>query len=161
MIMQTVTQSLKHFSFFKGLEDAELEQIAGLSGKRSYATGELCQIEGESANCIHIITEGRVGTLVRIPNVTYCSSEIILDTLHAGDLFGWSALIRGSPWSTLRVLEPTEVIYINADDLLGLCENYPRIGYILMKNLACLVASRLRKNRVSTLRAIVAIKGEG
>lgn len=161
MATQTIPDILKKFSFFKGLDDEEIEKVASISGRRSYAVGELCQTEGQLANRIHIIIEGRVGTVIHIPNITYVSSEIILDTLHNGDVFGWSSLIKGTPWSTLRVIEPTEIIHIGSDDLLNLCENNHHIGYIVMKNLASLVASRLRRNRMSTLNAIVAIKGEG
>jgi|MudIll2142460700_1097286.scaffolds.fasta_scaffold808779_1 CRP-like cAMP-binding protein len=161
MFEQVTLDELKKSSFLRGLSDEELEQVARLCSKRAYAIGELCQTEGQSANRVHLILEGRVGTVLHIPNITYCSSEIILDTLHTGDIFGWSALIKGTPWSTLRVIEPTEVVYINADDLTRLCETNTRIGYFVMKNLASLVASRLRRNRMSTLNAIVAIKGEG
>lgn len=161
MATQTMNEVLKRIPFFKGLDDAELEKVASISGRRSYAMGDLCQAEGQSANRVHIIVQGRVGTIIHIPNIAYISSEIILDTLHDGDVFGWSSLIQGTPWSTLRVLEPTEVIHIEAGDLLNLCESHSHIGFIVMRNLSALVASRLRRNRVSTLNAIVAIKGEG
>ncbi len=161
MVTQTVSEVLKHYSFFRGLDDEELEQVADISRRRSLTVGELCQTEGQAADHISVIAEGRVGTVVRIPNITYNNAEIILDTLRPGDLFGWSALIKGTPWSTLRVLEPTEVIQIEAEVLLDLCERYPHIGFVVMKNLSSLIASRLRRNRISTLNTIVAIKGGG
>jgi hypothetical protein len=43
--------------------------------------------------------------------------------------------------------------------LISLCERDTQIGYILMKNLSILIAVRLKRNRISTLNAIVAIKG--
>ncbi len=159
--MQVQNEILKKVSLFKGLDDGELIHINSLCNKRSYTVGELCQTEGQAVNRINIILEGRVGAVIHIPNMTYSSNEIILDTLHSGDVFGWSALIKGTPWSNLRVLVPTEVLYINADELINLCENNTRIGFITMKNLAALIASRLRRNRMTTLNTIVAIKGEG
>lgn len=143
------------------MDEGELAQIALICGEQTYGIGELCQKEGQPSSRVNFILEGRAGTVIRIPNVTYCSSEIILDTLHDGDMFGWSALIKGTPWSTLRVLEPTRILYIEAEDLVNLCEKNNHLGYILMKNLASLIASRLRRNRMSTLNAIIAIKGEG
>ena len=161
MAVQISTELLKKSTFLRGLNDEDLAQIATICGEQSYGIGELCQKEGQPSSRVNLIIEGRVGTVVRIPNVTYCSSEIILDTLHEGDMFGWSSLIKGTPWSTLRVLEPTRILYLEAEDLVNLCEKNYRIGYILMKNLATLIASRLRRNRMSTLNTIVAIKGEG
>ncbi len=161
MVTQTVSEVLKHYSFFRGLDDEELEQVSDISHRRSLTVGEICQTEGQASDYINVIAEGRVGTVVRIPNITYNSAEIVLDTLRPGELLGWSALIRGTPWSTLRVLEPTEIIQIEAQTLLDLCERYPHIGFIVMKNLSSLIASRLRRNRISTLNTIVAIKGGG
>ncbi|MCR4393445.1 MAG: cyclic nucleotide-binding domain-containing protein, partial [Dehalococcoidales bacterium] len=112
-----------------------------------------------SMNRVNMILKGRVGAVVRIPNVTYLSSEIILDTLHEGDVFGWSCLIQDRPWSTLRVIDPTEVLTVDGSALLNLFEENPRIGYIVMRHLAGLIASRLRRNRMSMLNAIVAIRG--
>jgi CRP/FNR family transcriptional regulator, cyclic AMP receptor protein len=159
VVVQNKGEAIKSIHLFRGLDQAELTQVANLCTERSYGVGELCQTEGQSENRVHLILRGRVGSVLRIPNITYCSGEIILDTLHADDVFGWSSLIKDKPWSTLRVIEPLEVLYVNTDDLLKLCENNSHIGYVLMRNLASLVASRLRRNRVSILNAIVAIKG--
>ncbi len=159
MAVQAIQETLKSNHLLYGLSDSELTQVASLGKERSYAVGEICQTEGQSDNRVNLILKGRVGTAIRIANVTYGGNEIILDTLTTGDAFGWSSLIKGTPWSTLKVLEPTDVLYINASELLDLCESNTRIGYILMKNLAALISSRLRRNRMSMLNALVAIKG--
>jgi CRP-like cAMP-binding protein len=160
MIVQNKTEAIKAIRFFRGLTDEELDQIANLCGETSFAEGEICQTEGLASNRVNLILKGRVGTVIRIPNITSIGSEIILDVLRENDMFGWSSLIKGTPWSTLKTLEPVEVMYINAEDLLDLCERNSRIGYIVMRNLSSLIASRLRRNRMSMLNAIVAIKGE-
>lgn len=160
MAVQVKNEVLKAVYFLKGLDDAELTQLGKICNEHSYATGDICQTEGQPANRINLIIKGRVGVVMHIPNITYCSSEIIMDSFRDGEVFGWSALLQGAPWSTLRVLEPTEVLYINIDDILGLCDNCSHIGYVLMKNLSLLIASRFRRNRMSILNAIVAIRGE-
>ena len=161
MTKQLEKDGLKNNSFLRGLDESELDQIAELCLERSYEVGELCQIEGQPSKHVYLITQGRVGVLIRIPNVTYCNTEIIMDTLHEGDVFGWQTLIKGTPWSTLRVIEKTKVLYISTSELMKLCEKNYHIGYCLMKNLSALIASRLRRNRMSILNAIVAIKNEG
>jgi CRP/FNR family cyclic AMP-dependent transcriptional regulator len=153
------TDTLKRINLFKGLDDAELGVLSALCKEKTYQVGEICQTEGQSDNLVHIIIKGRVGAVGHIPNISCNASEIILDTLGPGEVFGWSALIRGTPWSTLRVLEPTEIIIFSGEDLINLCEKNNHIGYVMMKNLAMLIAARLRRNRMSTLNAIVAMKG--
>jgi CRP/FNR family transcriptional regulator, cyclic AMP receptor protein len=159
MVIQINNEVMRKIPFLRGLDDTELSQVAELCEERSYSIGEVCQVEGQSANKVFFILEGKVGAVLRIPNIAYCSSEIILDTLRGGDIFGWSSLMRGTPWSTLKVMEPTKVMFADSDALLDLCDNNPRIGYVLMKNLSSVIASRLRRNRMSTLNALVAIKG--
>jgi CRP-like cAMP-binding protein len=161
MIVKTKTEELRKIHFFRGLEEEELAQLADLCGERLYQTGDLVQTENEPSSLVNFIIEGKVGALVRIPGVTNGNREIILDTLNAGEAFGWSSLISGTPWSTLKVLEPTRVIYVRTCDLLKLCESNNRTGYILMKNLSTLISSRLRRNRMSLLNTLVAIRGEG
>jgi CRP/FNR family cyclic AMP-dependent transcriptional regulator len=160
METQTRTQEIEKIDFFNGLTESELAQISELCHEQHFNEGELCQVEGKSSNQVSIIVKGRVGTVVRIPNITYLNSEIIIAVLHEGDLFGWSALIQGTPWATLRTLEPTTVLYIDADEFLNLCERNNHIGYLVMKHLSSLIASRLRRNRMSMLNAIVAIRGD-
>jgi CRP/FNR family cyclic AMP-dependent transcriptional regulator len=160
MVTKITNEMLKDISLFKGLDDTELAQVAGLCTGHSYATGEICQTEGQPTKRINMIIKGRVGVVMHLPNITYCCSQIIMDTFIKGEVFGWSALLQGTPWSTLRVLVPTDVLYINVDDLVNLCETNHHVGYIMMRNLASLVASRFRRNRMSILNAIVAIRGE-
>ena len=160
MVIENRTEAIRKIGFFRGLEESEINQVTDICKERSFEAGELCQTEGKPTNQVHFILSGRVGTVIHIPNVTYISSETILDTLHDGDAFGWSSLIQGTPWSTLRALEPTHVLSVNSRDLIDLCEKNSRIGYILMRNLSSLIASRLRRNRMSILNAVVAIRGE-
>ncbi len=160
MVVDTRTEAIKKVGFFQGLSESEITQVTDICRDRSFKVGEICQREGQPSSYVNFILKGRVGTVIHIPNVTYISSEIILDTLHDGDAFGWSSLIQGTPWSTLRVLEPTDILYVNSHELIDLCEKSSHIGYILMRNLSSLIASRLRRNRMSILNAIVAIRGE-
>lgn len=152
-------ETLKKIGLFRGLTEEELDEVAKFCAVRNFETGELCQFEGQMADQVHFIHKGRLGVEFHIPNIAYGCKDIVLDTLGIGDIFGWSALLKGTPWSTLRAIETTEAIYITAVDLLKLCSDNNHIGYLVMKNLATIITSRLRRNRMATLNAIVAIKG--
>lgn len=160
MKAQVKNEALKTFPFLKGLEDNELTILAKFCKGHTYNAGDICQADGQSTKQINLIIKGKAGVVSNISNFTYTSNEIITDICQDGDVFGWSALLQGTPWSTLRALEPTEVFQINIDELLALCESNHRIGYVLMKNLSSLIASRFRRNRMQILNAIAAIKGE-
>lgn len=160
MLVATNIEALKTVYFFRGLNEEELGKISDLCKKDLVAPGELCQKEGLPTSRINFIVKGKVGVEFHLPNIAFGNKDIILYTLNEGDVFGWSSLINVTPWSSLRALEPTEVLYIESEDLLSLCENDSHIGYVLMKNLALLISSRFRRTRMATLNTMVAIKGE-
>ena len=153
MEAQITNEVLEKISFLKGLNDKELAQVAGLCTKHSYTTGETCQAEGQPTNQINLIIMGKVGIVYRFSSV-YSRGEITTDIFRDGEVFGWSALLHGAPWSTLKALEPTEVLQINIDELTNLCETNHDIGYYLMRNLASLISTRFRRNRMSLLNVI-------
>jgi len=160
MLALNKAEAIKTIHFLQGLTDPELDRIAALCKEQSLGTGELYQGEGKSDNQVHLILEGKIAVVVHIPNVTNLKNEIILDVLRDGDAFGWSYLLNTAPTSTLLVLDTTKTLNLNAQDLLGLCETEYHIGFILMRNLSTLIANKLRRNRMSMLNAIVAIRGE-
>jgi CRP/FNR family transcriptional regulator, cyclic AMP receptor protein len=152
---------VKKIGFFHGLSESELSLILDICEEKDYNEGDICQYEGVTTNKVNLILSGRVGTVVHMPNVACRDGELVMDALHEGEAFGWSALMKGTPWSTLRALNSTRTLTIDADILIELCEKDNHIGYILMKNLASLIAARLRKQRVTTLNTLLALKGEG
>ena len=151
--------TLDKMAFLNGLNRQELVQVASLCTKYSYPKGEICQTEGQPSDRIDLIVKGKVGVVNRITSI-YSSAEIITDIFTDGEVFGWSALLHGAPWSTLRAVEPTEVLHIKVHDLVNLCETNHDIGYILMRNLASLISSRYRRNRMKLLNTIVSLKSE-
>jgi CRP-like cAMP-binding protein len=143
------------------LTDQELDEVAKICDETSFSEGQICQAEGQAPNRVHLILKGKVGSVARIPNINSPASEIIVEVFQEGDVFGWSSLIKGTTsWPALRALEPVGALYVNAEDLLNLCERNSRIGHIIMRNLSSLIALRLKRNRMSMLNAIAAIKGE-
>jgi CRP-like cAMP-binding protein len=161
MVVKNKANALKAIRFFDGLTDQELDEVAKICGETFFSEGQLCQVEGQEASGIHLILKGNVGSVSRIPNTIPSGSELILEEFREGDMFGWSSLIKGTAsWPAIKALGPVSTLYVKADDLLNLCEKDSRIGYVTMRNLASLIASRLRRYRMSMLNTIVSVKGE-
>jgi len=161
MIAQDKVDAIKATPFFDGLTDQELVEVSKICGETSFSEGQICQGEGQAASRIHLILKGKVGSVNPIRNALPPGSEMILEVLRANDIFGWSSLIKGTTsWPAIRALEPVTALYIEAMDLLNIWEKNSRIGYVMMRNLSSIIASRLRRYRMSMLNAVVAIKGE-
>jgi CRP/FNR family transcriptional regulator, cyclic AMP receptor protein len=158
MVTMTKNQDLKSIYFLRGLNDEEIAKISPLCREEIMDVGTLCQNEGVPVTRVNFIVKGKIGVEFHVPGFIQSNNDFILYTLDEGGVYGWSALIKDTPWSSMRVLETTTVWSISAQDLLDLCERDNHIGYVLMKNLSALVSSRLRRNRMATLNAIAAIR---
>lgn len=160
MLTLNKAEGIKVIRLFRGLADSELERVSTHCKKQTLKVSESYLADYKTDNTIHLILEGKIVAIVHVPNLTNVKNEIIVDTLRQGDVYGWPFLLKSSPMSNLRVLEPSKILNIKAQDLLDLCEEDHHIGYIVMRNLSNLIASKLRLQRTSMLNAIVAIKGD-
>jgi CRP-like cAMP-binding protein len=159
MVTRNRFEALHRLGAFQGLSDVELASLEEICHNRSLAAGEICQAAGQSSNRMNFILSGRIGAVLHVPNYSVTCSEILTDTLGPGDIFGWSALIKETPWSTLKVVDRTEVLYIDPVELLSLCEKNNHLGYMFMKNLAGIISSRLRRHRICLLNSMLAMRG--
>lgn len=159
MLTLSKSVAIKAIHLFQGIADPGLERIAALCKKQSLEVKESYLEDYKSDKIVHLILEGKIVAVVHIPNLTV-KNEIVMDVLRDGDVYGWPFLLKSTPMLNLRVLEPTKLLNLNAQDLLDLCEADHHIGYFVMRNLSNLIASKLRRQRILMLNAIVAIKEE-
>ena len=139
------TEELKGIQFFAGLDIFELEQIARLCEKVQFLNGDKILNRSEQAEFFYIVTKGKVNLCFNV-SILSVDREIVVDTKHAGDVFGWSALME--PYMlTLSAYcdEDCELIRMPGRDVLSLCQEQNHIGFILMRNLGKIVGSRLAK----------------
>jgi len=86
--------------------------------------------------------------------------EITVHTVEAGEVFGWSALVKPYIYtSSAACAGKVDEICIKGSDLLELFERDPFIGYIVMKNLSTLVSSRLAGTTEKLCREIAIASG--
>jgi len=147
-------KALKKVTLFHGLTSAEMTQIASLCQARIVKSGEVSVKQGETQDCIHIVEKGRVGVETQLPSAPKNQKNIVLDTLTDGEVYSWSALMKRPATATVRAIEKTRVLDVNTEALLSLCEEDSRVGYVVMKNLALLISSRLTRHRLALLSAI-------
>ena len=160
MATQVAVGALKKTDLLQGLTDKELAEIAKFTKENNHQAGETIVTLGGEADAVYIVKKGRVGVESKIPDVPHGRKEIIVATLKDGETFSWSALMKRKVTATIRTMEPTKSIEIDASALLGLCEKNPRIGYVIMKNLAQVISSRLTRHRLALLSAVTGV-GEG
>jgi CRP/FNR family cyclic AMP-dependent transcriptional regulator len=146
--MRTIDELLDEAPALSALAPAHRAQIAGCARNRVFAPGEQIMREGDPADAFYVIRDGAVALETAVPG----RGAVTLQTLHDGDLLGWSWLVP--PHRTAfdaRSLGSTHAIAFDAACLRGRCEGDPALGYDLLKLMAAVFAERLQDTRLRLL----------
>ncbi|MBM2825489.1 MAG: cAMP-binding protein [Dehalococcoidales bacterium] len=144
-----VPQALRECQLFAGLPYATLEKIASLIVEKEYEPGTIILREGESAEELFIVQEGKVALQMTLPiPERQMSRKLTADILTKNEMLGWSAIVEPFVYTFTGVcLQKTRVFSISGAKLRWLLEDNPKIGYELLKGLIKVVASRLEETR--------------
>ena len=143
-------EMLRRYPHFEGIGEDSLKAIAMIAKEETVPEGTQMFIEGDEANSLNIIVEGEV----EIQYLLGTGERRTVDTLVAGDLLCWSALIE--PYKTTAigtVTKNTNLVRIEAGKLRELCDTDPKLGYQLTTQVAKLLAHRLQNARVQLAAA--------
>ena len=143
--MNTIPELLAGIPAMEVLGAAHLDTIAGCARNRPFRDGEQILRAGDPANTFHVIREGAVALETYMPD----GGPVILETLHEGELLGWSWLVP--PYRVAfdcRAVGITHTIEFDGACLRGKCENDPALGYDLMKVVAAVIVERLQATRL-------------
>ena len=100
------------------------------------------------ADAFFLIREGRLALEIAAPN----RGPLVLQTLDAGDVAGFSWLIEPHRWEfDGRAVERVHAIQMDGACLRGKCDSDPRLGYELMRRFAGLATNRLQATRLQLL----------
>ncbi|MFI5010656.1 MAG: cyclic nucleotide-binding domain-containing protein [Solirubrobacterales bacterium] len=146
--MQTLEQLITAAPLFAGLSPAHLELIAGCGSNARFAAGEYLFREGAAAERFFLIRKGAVALEVDAPG----RGPLIIETLHPGDVAGWSWLFEPYRWELdARAREPTAVVAFDGLCLRGKCDVDHELGYQLMRRFAASLTERLQATRLQLL----------
>ena len=139
---------LRQTAFSEGLTEEELKVISPICHEFQFKEGEEIFSEASKGSELYIICKGRIGIEVALLNGVGRRSER-LELATSGMIVGELALVDGSPRSARAFsYEDTTVLEIKSDDIRKIMEEYPRIGYIVMRNLAVVLTRRLRNTNL-------------
>jgi CRP/FNR family transcriptional regulator, cyclic AMP receptor protein len=146
--VRTIRQNLRDHAFFAGLDPNILAIVAGCAKNVSFEPGDFLLREGQPADQFFVIQRGRVAIQVHSP----AAGTVVVDTADAGDVVGWSWLVPPYRWLfDARAVEATGAVALDGTCLRGKCEQYPKVGYELMKLVTQVMFGRLVAARVQLL----------
>jgi toluene monooxygenase system ferredoxin subunit len=158
---------LSGFSFFSDVDSDTLEAIAGKGEILEFKAEDVIFHVDEPAAHFYGLLEGEVDLVlifkdkVLKTDIEYEEAiqatmvdeekEIIVDTVAAGQVFGWASIVGPSKRTvSAECSENSRVIAIPADELTAMFDKDHTLGFTIMKRLSDIIARRLR-NRTDKL----------
>lgn len=146
--MTDLLTRLKAQPLFQNLPPRFLNDLMQVASECAWPGGHMLFHQGEPAKVFYLIKSGVVALEIFAAD----KGLIRLQTLHGGDLLGWSWLFAPYEWHfDAHVLEDSEAIVFNAQPFLALCEADHELGYQMMRRFAQLMIERLQSARLQIL----------
>lgn len=142
---------LKKDEFLRALTDEMLEKFIPLTEEWTIESGEIIFNEGDPADNFYMVKKGKVLLEQKI------SKNIIatVGTVDPGESFGLSVLLDEPRRLMSAICNETATIYsIHKDSLLDLMEADPSMGYLIMKQAARVLNTRLILRTEQFLRSM-------
>jgi len=144
-----VKQILKGCAIFSSLSDAEIDQVAAVAlVDKEYTAGTTIIKEGDRADRMMVLREGRVAIQMTLPEQDQQSRKITVDVADSGDIIGWSAIVEPYVYSFTAVcLQDVKTISLNGSQLRDLFKANPNLGFLVLNQLMKVIGSRLEETR--------------
>ena len=127
--------------FLAGINRAQLTLLTDCAVARHFEADQIILREGEFANGFYLIETGKVA----LESDTGTGESILIQTIGAGDLLGWSWMFPPYVWQfTARAVEPTTALFFYAAILREYCEKDHSLGYELLKRISSVMVTRLQ-----------------
>jgi CRP/FNR family transcriptional regulator, cyclic AMP receptor protein len=130
--------------FLAGMNPTQLVLLTDCAIPVRFNKGQTILREGEMANRFYLIESGKVV----LESDDRLGEPVIVETIGAGDLLGWSWMFPPYVWHfTARAIEQTEAIFFYGTILREYCERDPSLGYELFKRMTPVMMKRLQAAR--------------
>ena len=125
-------------AIFRDLDRQQLMAVAALVEEQVFEADEVLISEGDSANWVYVVTEGRAVAQLQMDH-----GWLSLGLLGPGDIAGWSALIDQKFYpASVKALTQMRTARIDASGLSLLLSLEPQIGYPVQKRLSTIFCNQ-------------------
>jgi CRP/FNR family cyclic AMP-dependent transcriptional regulator len=143
----TLVAVLHKHPFVEEFLPEHIEKLSALATEVRFERDQVIFHEGDEFHDFYLIVDGRVALEIEAPEHTFR-----VQTLHAGDELGWSALLMGrGKHFQARALTPVRALGFNGGPLLEACREDKAFGFALMYRMLGVVSERLQATRLQLL----------
>lgn len=141
---ETMATRVALHPFLAGMNRKHLALLTDCAIGTHFKKSQLILKEGEQANRFYLIESGKV---ILESGKAY-GQPVIIDSIGAGDLLGWSWMFSPYTWQfTARAAEPTNAIFFYGTILREYCERDHSLGYELLKRMTAIMMRRMQAAR--------------
>ncbi len=153
---------IKDLPLFAGFDEAQLRSVVAVLRARRVASGVTVFAEGERSSSLYILTAGAVGTSKRMGLAAQGpdepSRQKTLVHLSAPQFFGEMGLLSELARSaTITAEGDCEILELTRADFERLVAGDALLGYRLLRNIAVVLAERLRRTDLDVLKLTTAL----
>ena len=146
--MKSVADLLEEIPLLGDLSADQRGTVAGCGRNAVFGDGEALFREGDEADTFFALRRGAVALEIASP----ARGPLIIETLHEGDVVGWSWLF--APYRTrfdARARGEVHALAFDGACLRGKCDADHELGYELMRRFAAVMTDRLQATRMQLL----------
>ena len=148
--VQEFANILRRTDVFYDLTEPQLQMVASICSEVRYRKGDILFEENSAGDELYVIVQGEIEVLVDPalvqvqPNPQ--SEPVSIAKLRAGQTFGEVALVdQGLRTASARCASrQARLLVVDRKRFISLCDNYPELGYRVMRNLAADLAFKIR-----------------
>lgn len=143
---------LKRSQVFEGLSDEQLDRVFALGQLTEFPEGGVILEEDKQGKDCFFVLQGRVDIEIASP---FGGATQRIATIKRGEMFGELSLVDGFLRSaSARATDPVEALSFANERLEALMGEDPAIGYVIMRNVANVLSSRIRNTNMKLRNAL-------
>jgi CRP-like cAMP-binding protein len=144
--------SLRSIPWFVELNSIQLKKLAGIASLCQVKTDERLFLEGGRVDTLYVVLEGQMSIEIHVPT----RGCVRIFTAEPLDIIGWSSMtpVVRQRTASARALIPTRLVSLHGESLHKLCDEDHDLGYMIMKRVANVAASRLLTTRLQLLEIL-------
>lgn len=146
MDQDLILKTLQRIPWFRELSPSQMDALSRIACLRELIQDEVLFNEGDGENCLYVLVEGQLRFEALVPG----RGPYQLYTLEPLDIVGWSVLtpVVRQRTGTVAACIRSRLVCFNSKMLRQLCEEDHDFGFIIMRRVANVVASRMLETRL-------------
>jgi toluene monooxygenase system ferredoxin subunit len=145
--------TLRLLETLSGLSDEQIKLMEEFTEFVDFKEGDKLFQVGGLAKSIYFLVKGKLGIQVQLSSRPETVSIVVLQNF--GQLVGWSGLMEEAHYTATGIcLEDSQLIQIDGIEFMGLLEQNPKEGFLVMREISKVISGRMRNLQSVVLKTM-------